>query len=61
MELEIFDWIQKIIATCAHDFHFEAVDKLIMLYQQRFDNEKNVVELKKMRQDKWNEIHVILN
>ena len=34
----LFEWISKIIDTCYHDFHFEAVDRLISLY---FEREKN--------------------
>lgn len=56
----IFDWIFRIIQTCNHDFHFEAVDNLINLYYERSKDEGKTLELKILRQHKWNEIHDIL-
>jgi hypothetical protein len=56
----IYDWIGKIIQTCTHDFHFEAVDNLIDLYFEFCKDENKTLELKIQRQQKWNDIHDIL-
>ena len=52
--------ITKIIDTCHHDVHFEAVDRLIALYfeREKDDAKKDVLELLKVQ--KWNDIHMIL-
>lgn len=55
-----FEWIERIIDSCKNDFHIEAVDKLIELYFQRTNNEKNYNYLQIMRWVKFNEIHFIL-
>ena len=57
----IYDWVAKIISTCTHDFHFEAVDKLIDLYYEREKDEAKQTELKMLKKIKWDEIHNILN
>jgi hypothetical protein len=57
---DIYDWIKKIIETCNNNFHFEAVDKLIDLYYERFEDEQKKTELLILRTDKWNEIHLTL-
>jgi hypothetical protein len=56
----VFGWLCKVIDTCYHDLHFEAVDNLINLYYERTKNEENTVALKLLRNDKWNNIHLIL-
>ncbi len=56
----LYEWIAKIIDTCNHDFHFEAVDNLINLYYERVKDDNKKVELELLRQNKWNEIHFIL-
>lgn len=55
-----YDWISRIIETCNNDFHFTAVDALIELYFHQVQDEQKYLELKIMRQDKWNDIHCIL-
>lgn len=57
---DLYEWIVKIIDTCNHDFHFEAVDNLINLYYERVKDERKKVDLEFLRQDKWNQIHFIL-
>jgi|688.fasta_scaffold12226_8 hypothetical protein len=57
---EIFLWIVKIIQTCNNDFHFDAVDALIELYEKRTQDSATTDELKLIRSNKWNEIHNIL-
>lgn len=57
----IYDWVSRIIATCTHDFHFEAVDRLIDLYFEREKDEAKQTELKMLKKIKWDEIHNILN
>ena len=58
--LQYYDWVCKIIETCYHDFHFEAVDNLINLYYEKFKDEDKKVELEMLRTRKWNQIHTIL-
>lgn len=57
---ELFEWLCKVIETCYHDFHFEAVDNLINLYYDRTKNEQNKITLQQLRITKWNDIHLIL-
>lgn len=59
-ERDLYEWLVKIIDTCCHDFHFEAVDNLIELYYERVKDEAKKTELQMLRQNKWNEIHYIL-
>lgn len=56
----IYDWIVRVIDTCYHDFHFEAIDNLIKLYHEREKDEAKKTELELIREKKWNEIHMIL-
>lgn len=56
----LFEWISRIIETCNHDFHFEAVDNLIELFFDRTKDEEKKTELLMLRQRKWNDIHNIL-
>jgi hypothetical protein len=56
----IFDWICKTIDTCFHDFHFDAIDRLIDLYYEQIKDEQKRAELILKKQQKWNEIHFIL-
>ena len=56
----VFEWIKKIIETCNNDFHFEAVDKLIELFNDKFNDEDSLIELRLMKEQKWNDIHGIL-
>ena len=56
----LFEWISKIIDTCYHDIHFEAVDRLISLYFEREKNDEKRDELELLKVKKWNEIHMIL-
>lgn len=57
---QIYDWISRIIETCNNDFHFEAVDRLIDLFYEKFQDEKRKTELEHLRIIKWNEIHSVL-
>ena len=57
---EIFNWIAAIINSCTDDFHFEAVDKLIEIFDAKFNNEDLSLELKTLRAVKWNDIHGII-
>ena len=56
----IYEWIIRIIETCNNDFHFEAVDKLILLFFEKYQDEAKKLELEILRTNKWNEIHHIL-
>jgi hypothetical protein len=57
----IYDWVAKIISTCTHDFHFEAVDRLLELYYEREKDDVKLTELRMLKKIKWDEIHNILN
>ena len=56
----IFEWISKIIESSNNTFHFEAVDRLIDLYFEKFQDDKAKTELFVLRQTKWESIHDIL-
>jgi len=56
----LYDWILKIIDSCRDDFHFEGVDRIIELFNDKFKDENLNFELKMKRTDKWNEIHTII-
>lgn len=56
----IYDWVCRIIDTCSHDFHFEAVDRLIDLFYEREKDEAKKLDLQIRKQHKWEEIHYIL-
>jgi hypothetical protein len=58
--MNIKDWILKIIDSCTDDFQFEAVDKLIDLYYEKYKNEEDFLELSLSRAKKWNDIHLII-
>ena len=57
---QIYEWITRIIETCNNDFHFEAIDRLIELFYEKYQDEKRKLELEHLRTIKWNEIHGIL-
>ncbi len=57
---KIFDWILAIIDSCTDDFHFEAVDKLIEIFDSKFHDENLTNELHTRRAIKWNDIHGII-
>jgi hypothetical protein len=57
---DIYNWILRIIETCNNTFHFEAVDKLIDLFYEKYKDEKLTEDLKLRRIRMWNEIHNIL-
>ena len=56
----IFEWIVKVIATCNNDFHFEGVDRLIELFNERYNDADDTLRLQLLKVRRWNEIHVIL-
>lgn len=56
----LYNWIMNIIDSCNNDFHFEAADKLIELFEQRVKNQDLVICLKQQRERHWNSIHSIL-
>lgn len=57
----IFDWIANIIESCNNDFHFEAVEKLISLYESRTNDADMVLKLRELKQLKWFAITNILH
>ena len=59
-KLEIYDWIKKIIGSSNNTFHFEAVDRLIILFYEKYLDGALRTELQEQREKKWNEVHDIL-
>ena len=59
-KLEIYDWISKIIESSNNTFHFEAVDRLIVLFYEKYLDGELRTDLQQKRENKWNEIHNIL-
>jgi len=60
MTNEIALWIENIIQSCTDDFHFEAVDRLITLYNERQKDEDSYNDLVSSRTKKWNDMHGII-
>lgn len=58
--LQDANWIMSIISSCNNDFHFEAVDTLIELFEARHKNEPLTTALQLWRMQHWNHIHTIL-
>ena len=59
-ERDLFQWISKIIETCNQDFHFEGVDNLIKLYDEKVKDKDKTLQLEILRTRKWNEIHFLI-
>ena len=59
-KLEIYDWIIKIIESSNNTFHFEAVDRLIVLFYEKFLDSELRVDLQEKREKKWNKVHDVL-
>jgi hypothetical protein len=59
-ERDLFQWISKIIETCNNDFHFEGVDNLIKLYDEKVKDKDKTLQLEILRTRKWKEIHFLL-
>jgi hypothetical protein len=57
---QAFEWISKIIDTCHNEFHFDSIDRLIILFHEKFNDENLKLELENLRNIKWNEIHNII-
>ena len=58
-----YNWISNIIQSCTNSFHFQAVDKLIELFEARYNNidSTTTTDLKQKRQNQFNDCHFILN
>ena len=55
------NWIVAIIKSCNNTFHFEAVDKLINLYHDKYGKGSLTMELLEVRKIQYEEIHNILS
>lgn len=60
LEEETYAWVSNIISSCTNSFHFNSVDEILKLYNQRYGNNEKYVELVALRQSKWFEVHGIL-
>ena len=54
-------WILMIIHSATNTFHFEAIDKLIELFNNKHKEETLTLQLQMQRTTCWNIIHSILN
>jgi hypothetical protein len=59
-QTEAYEWICRIIDTCNHQFHFEAVDRLVTLYFEFYKDNESTDLLRIIAAQKYNEIHTIL-
>ena len=57
---QIQDWIKKIIESSNNTFHFEAVDRLIILFYEKYLDGSMRTDLQEKREKKWNQVHDIL-
>jgi len=55
-----YTWIYNIIESCNNDFHFDCVDVLITLFNIKYGDDESAIELRTLRQAKWNVIHAII-
>jgi hypothetical protein len=55
-----FDWIVRVLNTCTSTFHFEAIENLIVLFYQKYNDQALRVELDLLKARKWNEVHQVL-
>jgi hypothetical protein len=60
MKEQKFSWIVKIIESCTDTFHFECVDRLIDLFYEQEKDESLADDLRLLKFQKFNEIHLIL-
>jgi hypothetical protein len=59
-QTEAYQWICRIIDTCNHQFHFEAIERLITFYKDIYKDIEGTFELSMLSAKKYNEIHNIL-
>lgn len=59
-QTEAFEWICRIIDTCNHQFHFDAVDRLVTLYSEFYKDIEGTFDLRMLAAQKYNAIHSIL-
>jgi hypothetical protein len=59
-QTEAYEWICRIIDTCNHQFHFDAVDRLVTLYYEFYKDYESTKSLKMIAAQKYNAIHNIL-
>ena len=55
-----FTWTYNIIRSCNNDYHFEAADALIELFEQRYGDSELALQLRELRHKKWASVHSIL-
>ena len=60
-QTEAYEWICRIIDTCVHQFHFDAVERLISFYKDIYKDDKGKFELEMIAAKKYNSIHNILS
>lgn len=55
-----FTWTYNVIRSCNNDYHFEAADALISLFETKYGNSELAFQLRQLRENKWASIHGIL-
>lgn len=55
------EWIVTIIKSCHNTFHFDAVDKLINLYHDKYKKGSVTMELLEARKIQYEHVHTILS
>ena len=58
---ETYIWTYNIVRSCNNDFHFDCADALIDLFFQKYGENELLLQLKELRQNKWQSVHGILN
>jgi hypothetical protein len=59
-QTDAYDWVCRIIETCTHQFHFDAVERLVILYGEYYKDEEGRYKLEIIAAQKFNAIHNIL-
>jgi hypothetical protein len=57
---QTYNWICDIIKSCSNTFHFEAVDRIIGLFEAKYGEGELTTNLKLLKTAKWNSVHMIL-
>lgn len=60
-EVDIKNWILKIVASCNNTIHCEYTHNLIELYKEKCENESDYIEVQDALNIQYNKIHSIIS
>lgn len=59
-EINIKEWIKKVIESCQHTIHLDYAKVLVHIYEDQCGNESDIIEVKDFLNQKYNHIHSII-